>query len=346
MSSFYQQIWGTAARPGKVLCGFLSLCLTLLGLLFFTFLLTHLASVDQVLPVTGEHASDATYSQVRQQLGLDKPLWLQFWDYLYALMQGDFGVSRTTSQPVLDDLLRTFPATFELATSAIVLGFVGGITLALLSALKPGSVLDYLVRTVALLGYSVPVFWIGLLSLLLFYSVLHWSAGPGRVDDVYQYSAELPTGFVLFGNWSRNLAMLRNALAHLWLPACVLGFVSMASIARMLRTALLEESGKEYVTLARAMGASRWRILLFHILPNIQTVMVTVLMLSYASLLEGAILVETVFSWPGVGRYLTMALFAADIPAVLGATLLIGVCFILLNALADALIFLLDPRTR
>ncbi|WKV50687.1 MULTISPECIES: ABC transporter permease [Dickeya] len=346
MSPFYQQIWGTAARPGKVLGGFLSLCLTLLGLLFFTFLLTHLAPIDQALPVTGEHASDATYSQVRHQLGLDQPLWLQFWHYLSALLQGDFGVSRTTAQPVLQDLLRTFPATFELATCAIVIGFGGGVTLALLSALKPGGVLDYLVRGVTLLGYSVPVFWIGLLSLLLFYAVLHWSAGPGRFDDIYQYSAELPTGFVLLGGWNGDLAMFRNALAHLWLPACVLGFVSMASIARMLRTAILEECGKEYVTLARAMGASPLRILFFHILPNIQTVMVTVLMLSYASLLEGAILVETVFSWPGVGRYLTTALFAADIPAVLGATLLIGVCFILLNALADALIFLLDPRTR
>ncbi|QDX29855.1 ABC transporter permease [Dickeya poaceiphila] len=351
MSSFYQQIWGTAARPGKVLGGVVSLCLTLLGLLFFTFLLTHLASVDQVFPVTARYVGDTISGQISQPLGLSQPLWRQFWSYLFALMQGDLGVSRTTSQPVLDDLLRTFPATFELATSAIVLGFFGGITLALLSALKPGGVLDYLVRCVALLGYSVPVFWISLLGLLLFYAVLHWSAGPGRLDDIYQYPAELPSSLTLFNSWNLNswnhrLAMFRNALAHLWLPASVLGFVSMSSIARMLRTAILEECGKEYVTLAHAMGASPLRILLFHILPNIRMVMVTVLMLSYASLLEGAILVETVFSWPGVGRYLTAALFSADIPAVLGATLLIGVCFIVLNALADVLIFLLDPRTR
>ncbi|SLM63464.1 MULTISPECIES: ABC transporter permease [Dickeya] len=347
MNLFFQQRWGAVFRPGRMLGGVVSLCLTLFGLLFFTFLLTHLAPIDPALPVAGEHASEATYQQIRQQLGLDQSLSAQFWHYLSALLQGDFGVSRTTAQPVLQDLLRTFPATFELANCAIIIGFVGGVTLALISALKPGGLVDHLMRFIALIGYSVPVFWISLLCLWLFYARLHWSAGPGRVDDIYQYSVEWPTGFILLDSWrSGNPALLRNALAHLWLPACVLGLVSMAGIARMLRTAILEECGKEYVMLARALGASPLRILLFHVLPNIHAVMITVLMLSYASLLEGTILVETVFSWPGVGRYLTTALFAADIPAVLGATLLIGVCFIVLNALADALIFLLDPRTR
>ncbi|MGM3175065.1 ABC transporter permease [Dickeya lacustris] len=347
MNAFFQPLWGALSRPGRMLGAMVSLCLTVLGLLFFTFLLTHLAPIDPALPVAGEHASESTYQQTRQQLGLDHSLWLQFWHYLSALLHGDFGTARTTGQPVLQDLLRTFPATFELASCAIVIGFIGGITLALISALKPGGVLDHLMRFIALIGYSVPVFWISLLCLWLFYAHWNWSAGPGRLDDVYQYSAEWPTGFVLLDSWrSGNSAMLRNALAHLWLPAGVLGLVAMAGIARMLRTAILEECGKEYVMLARSLGASPLRILLFHVLPNIHAVMITVLMLSYASLLEGAILVETVFSWPGVGRYLTMALFAADIPAVLGATLLIGICFIVLNTLADALILLLDPRTR
>jgi peptide/nickel transport system permease protein len=235
----------------------------------------------------------------------------------------------------------------ELATCAIIFGAVFGISLALLAAWKPGSLLDNLARMISLLGYSVPIFWLGLLGLLLFYAVLHWSAGPGRLDDLYVYTLEPKTGFVLIDSWlSGDPEMFRNALAHLWLPVVVLGLLAMAGITRLLRAALLEESNKEYVTLARAKGAGRGRILLRHIFPNVLGTLITVLALSYASLLEGAVLTETVFSWPGVGRYLTTALFASDTPAILGGTLLIGTCFIILNALADALTYLTDPRTR
>ncbi len=229
----------------------------------------------------------------------------------------------------------------------MIFGAVFGITLALLAAWKPGSVLDNLARLVSLLGYSVPVFWLGLLGLLLFYAVLHWSAGPGRLDDIWIYTMEPKTGFVLIDSWlSGDPEMFRNALAHLWLPVVVLGMLSMAGITRLLRAALLEESNKEYVTLARAKGAGRVRILLLHIFPNVLGTLITVLALSYATLLEGSVLTETVFAWPGVGRYLTTALFSSDVPAILGSTLLIGGCFVLLNTLADALTYLTDPRTR
>lgn len=332
---------------GRLAASLFSLLVTLLGLLAFTFMLSHLSPVDPVLQIAGDHASESTYAQVRRDLGLDQPVLMQFWHYIEHLARGDMGISRITNQPVVSDLMRTFPATIELATCAMIFGALSGISLALLAAWKPGSIVDNLARLISLLGYSVPVFWLGLLGLLLFYAVLHWSAGPGRLDDIYIYTLEPKTGFVLIDSWlSGDREMFRNALAHLWLPVVVLGMLSMAGITRLLRAALLEESSKEYVTLARAKGAGRGRILLLHIFPNVSGTLITVLALSYATLLEGSVLTETVFAWPGVGRYMTTALFASDAPAILGSTLLIGSCFILLNALADALTWLTDARTR
>ncbi|ATA21812.1 peptide/nickel transport system permease protein [Gibbsiella quercinecans] len=339
-----RQRWRWAQR---LLGGAASLVLTLLGLLLFTFMLSHLAPIDPALQIAGDHASEAIYAQVRHDLGLDQPLPVQFWRYLVYLAHGDMGISRTTGQPVLSDLLRTFPATVELATCAIILGALCGITLALLAVYKPGSLLDNAARLVSLLGYSVPIFWLSLLGMLLFYATLHWSAGPGRLDDIYLYTMESRTGFILIDAWlSGDREIFYNALMHLWLPVVALALLSMAGITRLLRAAMLEECNKEYVTLARAKGACRVRILLRHVFPNVLGTLITVLTLSYASLLEGAVLTETVFAWPGVGRYLTNALFAADTPAILGATLLIGTCFVLLNALADALTYAVDPRTR
>jgi peptide/nickel transport system permease protein len=334
-------------KSGRLLTGLASLLVTLLGLLAFTFMLSHLSPVDPALQIAGDHASESTYAQVRHDLGLDKPLPVQFWHYLTHLAHGDLGISSLTNQAVSSDLLRTFPATIELATCAMIFGAFFGIVLALLAAWKPGSLLDNLARMISLLGYSVPVFWLGLLGLLLFYAVLHWSAGPGRLDDIWIYTLEPKTGLVLVDSWlSGDPEMFRNAVAHLWLPVVVLGLLAMAGITRLLRAALLEESSKEYVTLARAKGASRGRILLLHVFPNVRGTLITVLALSYATLLEGSVLTETVFAWPGVGRYMTTALFASDTPAILGSTLLIGSCFIILNALADALTRLTDPRTR
>ncbi|MBM0749325.1 ABC transporter permease [Pantoea eucrina] len=343
-TGFARSLW---QRGSRLVTSLLSLLVTLLGLLAFTFMLSHLSPVDPVQQIAGDHASEATYAQVRHDLGLDQPVLVQFWRYISHLARGDLGLSHLTNQPVSADLLRTFPATIELATCAMIFAAVSGVALALLAAWKPGSVIDNVARFISLLGYSVPVFWLGLLGLLLFYAVLHWSAGPGQLDDIWVYTLEPKTGFVLIDSWlSGDPEMFRNAIAHLWLPVVILGLLAMAGITRLLRAALLEESSKEYVVLARAKGAGRTRILLRHILPNVTGTLITVIALSYATLLEGSVLTETVFAWPGVGRYMTNALFSADVPAILGATLLIGGCFILLNAVADALTWLTDPRTR
>lgn len=344
-SGALRRFWTSRLQPW--LSGFLSFLMTLFGLLVFTFILSRAAPIDPALQLVGDHASEATYQQARHQLGLDQPLPMQFLNYVNQMLHGDLGVSQITQQPVVNDLATAFPATIELATVAMFFGALFGILLASLAVYKPGSILDHGARLISLLGYSVPVFWLGLLGLLLFYATLHWSAGPGRLDDIYTYTMEYNSGFVLFDALrTGDPEIMLNAIGHLWLPVAVLALLSMASITRLLRAVMLEESNKEYVILAQAKGAARARILFSHIFPNVLGTLITILALSYASLLEGAVLTETVFAWPGLGRYLTSALFASDTAAVLGSTLLIGTCFVTLNAIADALTRWVDPRTR
>ena len=202
-------------------------------------------------------------------------------------------------------------------------------------------------RTLTLLGNSVPVFWLGLLMLALFYARLQWSAGPGRLDDIYQFTIEPRSGFALIDTWlSGDREAFTNAINNLILPVLLLAYFSLASITRLTRSACLGEMNKEYILLARAKGASEMTILLRHVLPNIRGTLLTVIALAYTSMLEGAVLTETVFSWPGIGRYLTTALFAGDTTAIMGGTLLIGVCFVLINNLTDLLVRLTDPRLR
>jgi peptide/nickel transport system permease protein len=319
--------------------------LTLAGLIVVTFLMTRLSPVDPALQLVGSHASQSTYDTARAELGLDRPLPEQFAIYVSRLAQGDLGTATSTGQPVARDLARAFTATIELATVAIVLATVLGLSLGILAASRPGGLLDGIVRVVSLVGYSVPIFWLGLLVLLLFYAKLHWAPGTGRLDVLFQYTLKPVTGFALVDTWLADQpGAFRSAAAHLVLPAGVLAFYALAGIARLTRSALMGELGQEYVLTARAKGAGTWRVILVHALPNVAGTLLTVVALAYASLLEGAVLTETVFAWPGVGRYLTVALFAGDTAAILGSTLTIGAAFVLLNSLTDAAVERLDPR--
>lgn len=330
-----------------LLQGLFTLALTILGLLLVTFALSALSPVDRVLQIVGDHASQSTYDQVRHQLGLDRPLPVQFWHYVVNLAHGDLGVASATGQPVLQDLLSAFPATLELATLALILGALLGVIAGVLCARYAGTPWDLLVRTFTLLGNSVPIFWLGLLLLALFYAKLQWSAGPGRLDDIYQYTVTPQTGFVLIDTWlSGDPQAFKNAISHLVLPVLLLAYYSLASITRLTRSACLSEMNKEYILLARAKGAGEMTILLRHVLPNIRGTLLTVIALAYTSMLEGAVLTETVFSWPGIGRYLTTALFAGDTTAIMGGTLLIGVSFVVINNLTDLLVRVTDPRVR
>ncbi len=324
-----------------------SLLLMLVALLLVTFLIGKAAPIDPVLQVVGDRASRETYEQARVELGLDKPLYTQFIRYTVQAAQGNLGKSTSTGRAVVADLKQYFPATLELATAGILIGTLLGVPLGMLAAHHHNRWIDQLLRLVCLVGYSVPVFWLGLIGLLIFYAKLGWVAGPGRLDDVYLYTLTSWSNLVLVDAIrASNMEAARNGVMHLLLPATLLGYFSLAYIFRMTRSFFLEELGKEYVMTARIKGASEPRVLLQHVLPNVVAPLVTVISLSYAVLLEGAVLTETVFSWPGIGLYITNALFSADVAAVLGGTLLVGICFVMLNTLTDLFGHLADPRLR
>jgi peptide/nickel transport system permease protein len=291
-----------------------------------------------------------TRARIRTSRRAAISVWIRSWPvqferYVSHALHADLGISASTGQHVSDDLASVFPATVELATIAMLVSAAVGLAFGLLGAWRPGGAIDALIRLLSLAGNSVPIFWFGLLSLYLFYAHLHWAGGPGRLDDAFEYSIDRVTGFVLIDTWRSGVpGAFANAIAHLVLPVLVLAANTIGNIARMTRAALLGEAAREYVIVARAKGAGEARVMLGHILPNAAGTVLTVLGLSYARLLEGAVLTETVFAWPGIGRYLTTALFAADTPAILGATLVIGVCFVVLNRCTDLLVRAVDPR--
>ena len=321
--------------------------LTYLGLLAVTFFIGRVIPVDPVLAIVGDRAPEELVQRVREELGLNKPLWEQFALYVSKALQGDFGTSVLTSNPVWDDIVKTFPATLELATCGIVLGAGLGVPLGVWAAVRRGGVADHLVRVLGLVGYSVPIFWLGMMALVLFYAKLDWVGGPGRIDVAFEYSVPRVTGLLLLdaalaGEWEA----FGSAISHLVLPASLLGYFSMAYISRMTRSFMLAELGQEYIVAARAKGLSESRIIWRHALRNAMVPLVTVIALSYAGLLEGSVLTETVFAWPGLGLYITNSLQNADMNAVLGGTIVVGTVFIGLNLFSDLLYQLLDPRTR
>ena len=322
-----------------------SLALTFVGLTAVTFFIGRLTKIDPVLAVVGDKASMEVYQQTYLALGLDKPLIVQYSLYLKRVLSGEFGISVLTSQPVLSDLLRVFPATFELATIAIIIGVAIGVPAGVWAGARKGRWPDHVIRIVGLFGYSVPVFWLGLVGLFFFYGKLGWVSGTGRLDVFYDDIVTTRTGVILIdaaieGEWD----IFRNAFSHLILPATILGYFSLAYIARMTRSFMINQLAQEYVTAARVKGRSFWGAVWGHAFPNIMVPLITVIGLSYASLLEGAVLTETVFAWPGLGLYITRALFNSDMNAVLGGTILVGTIFVGINLFSDFLYRIFDPR--
>ena len=335
---------GMAGTLGRFLVVIL---LTYLGLLAVTFFIGRVMPVDPVLAIVGDRAPEHVIARVREELGLNKPLYAQFYSYLRKVLSGDFGTSVLTANPVMQDIRRAFPATLELASLGILFGAGLGVPLGVWAAVRRGKLVDQVVRIIGLVGYSVPIFWLGLMALLVFYAKLGWVAGPGRIDVAYEFTLGPVTGLLLLdtamaGEWEA----FGNALSHLILPASLLGYFSMAYISRMTRSFMLNELAQEYVVAARAKGLSEARIIWRHALRNALVPLVTVIALSYAGLLEGSVLTETVFAWPGLGLYITNSLQNADMNAVLGGTIVVGSVFIGLNLLSDLLYKILDPRTR
>lgn len=338
--------WATAAIR-QVISFVASLAITFIGLTAVTFFIGRLTNIDPVLAVVGDKASKQVYDNAYIALGLDKPLFVQYALYLKRVVTGDLGISVLTSQPVVNDLVRVFPATFELATIAIIIGVLVGVPAGVLAGARKGQLPDHIVRITGLFGYSVPVFWLGLVGLFVFYGKLGWVSGTGRLDVFYDDIVTSRTGIILLdsaleGEWE----IFSNALSHLVLPASILGYYSLAYIARMTRSFMIDQLAQEYVITARVKGRSFWGAVWLHAFPNIMVPLITVIGLSYASLLEGAVLTETVFAWPGLGLYITRALFNSDMNAVMGGTILIGAVFITINLFSDFLYKVFDPRLK
>ncbi len=324
-----------------------SAVVTLMGLLALTFFIGRMLPIDPVIAIVGEQADASTYDMVYKQLGLDKPLYVQFAYFMGDMLRGEFGNALFTGNKVSADLLRVFPATIELATIAITIGVCLGMPIGVLAAVYRGSAIDHFARIVGLLGYSVPTFWSGLMGLVLFYAMLGWVGGPGRLDVYYIDVVDRVTGLMLVdaaiaGEWE----VWQNAFSHIVLPASILSFSAIAFISRLTRSFMLAQLSQEYILAARVKGLSKWKVIRKHAFRNIAVQLLTIVALAYAILLEGAVVTETVFAWPGFGRYLVSGLLAGDMNAVLACVLLVGIIFVTINLVSDILYKILDPRTK
>ncbi|MDU6924691.1 ABC transporter permease [Franconibacter helveticus] len=320
------------------------LVLVMAGVCVITFIISHMIPGDPARLLAGDRATDEIVQHIRQQLGLDQPLYVQFYRYVADLFQGDLGTSIRTGRPVLADLKTFFPATLELALCSLVLAMVIGIPLGILSAVYRNRWLDHLVRLMAITGISTPAFWLGLGVIVLFYG--HWQIlpGSGRLDDWLDPPARV-TGFYLIDSLlAGDPEVFFNALQHLILPSLTLAFVHLGIVARQIRSAMLEQLSEDYIRTAKASGLPGWYIILRYALPNALIPSVTVLGLALGDLLYGAVLTETVFAWPGMGAYVVASIQALDFPAVMGFAVVVSFAYVLVNLLVDLLYLWIDPR--
>ena len=319
---------------------------TFLGMTLVAFLLIRLVPGDPIETMAGERGIDAArHAALLKEYGLDRPVMVQYGIYIGRVLHGDLGKSIITHEPVLREFAALFPATLELGFCAIVFALLLGIPAGIIAAVRRNSVLDHGVMGVSLTGYSMPIFWWGLLLILLFSVQLGWTPVSGRLD--VKYFIEPTTGFLLVDSWlSGEKGAFRSAVSHLILPAIVLGTNPLAVIARMTRSAMLEVLGEDYIRTARAKGLSSLRVVGLHALRNALIPVVTVIGLQIGVLFTGAILTETIFSWPGVGKWLVEAIGRRDYPVLQGGILLIGTMVMAVNLLVDITYGIINPRIR
>ncbi|PIY73846.1 MAG: peptide ABC transporter permease [Rhodobacterales bacterium CG_4_10_14_0_8_um_filter_70_9] len=319
---------------------------TLFGITVLAFGFIRVLPGDPVLLLAGERGlSPERYEALLKQFGYDQPLWRQYLDFLGGLMQGDLGISIITKKPVLSEFLALFPATLELAFCAMVFAVVIGLPAGVIAATKRGKLLDQAMMGTALIGYSMPIFWWGLLLIVVFSGMLGWTPVSGRMSLMYYFPT--PTGFMLIDSLlSGEKGAFASAVRHLILPAIVLGTIPLAVIARQTRSAMLEVLGEDYVRTARAKGLSPMRVVGVHALRNALIPVITVIGLTTGTLLAGAILTETIFSWPGVGKWMVDSIFRRDYPAVQGGLILIALVVMVVNLLVDVAYGFINPRIR
>jgi peptide/nickel transport system permease protein len=283
-------------------------------------------------------------AEFRAKAGLDRPLWERYWIFLKGLAHGDLGESIATQRPVLEDIVQYAPATIELSTTAFLLALVIGVPLGILAAVRRDSWIDHVARFVSLIGVSSPTFWLAFIALAVFYGGLQLAPGPGRLDPAAMSPANVTGLFLVDSILARDWETLREVVAHLVLPSVVLASATLGLITRTTRASMLETLGQEYIRVARAKGLKQRAIVLGHALPNALIPVVTVAGLAYANMLTGAVMTESIFSWPGLGRYTFRSAVAVDFPAILGITLLVAMVYVVINLITDLSYALLDPR--
>jgi dipeptide transport system permease protein len=320
---------------------------TFFALMFVTFLMIRLVPGDPVEVRRGERGiTPERHAELLHEMGLDRPVWEQFADYVWGLFHGDFGVSIITKTPILQEFLTLFPATLELTLCAMIFAIALGIPAGVIAATRRGGIYDQTLMGLALTGYSMPIFWWGLILILIMSNTLHLTPVSGRIDLI-KYYFEPVTGFMLIDSLlSGQKGAFLDAVRHLILPTIVLGTVPLATVARMTRSAMLEVLGEDYVRTARAKGLPWRRIIGLHALRNALIPVVTVIGLQIGTLLAGAVLTETIFSWPGVGKWLVESIARRDYPALQGGIMLISSIVILCNVIVDVLYGLINPRIR
>jgi peptide/nickel transport system permease protein len=319
--------------------------IVMFGVATIVFFITRVIPADPVGAILGGNAPIERVDEMRRQLGLDKPITLQFVDYIKGIARADFGVSLKSNRPVLKDIINYFPATIELAFVSIIFAVLVGVILGILSAIHRNKPIDHFSRFFSILGVSMPVFWLGLLLLLLFYYHLDWFPGGGR-HNLFIIPSRI-TGLVLLDSiLTRDWTAFWDGLRHIILPAFVLGYASAASIARIMRASMLDILRQDFIRTAKSKGLSKKVVIYRHALKNALIPVVTIIGLSLGSLLSGAVLTETIFSWPGLGRYIVNALLVLDYPAVTGGALFIAFVYSLANLLVDISYAALDPRMR
>lgn len=318
----------------------------LFGLVIVTFAISRLIPTDPARLIAGDFASEEVVEQIRVELGFDKSLFEQFWIYLTELLRGDLGISITSGQPVLQDIATYAPATLELAVFAMVIAVIGGITFGVLSAVYKDGWIDQTVRLIAMAGVSTPSFWLALLLLLLFYGQLGWLPSGGRIDPTLELFPRITGLYTIDSLIAGRIDAFASAIMHIFLPALCLALITMGGFARLVRASLLEELGRSYVRTARSIGLTQRQIVLRHALPNALTPFVTQLGLSFAAMLTGAVVTESIFGWPGMGGYILQATETLDFPAIMGFTIIVGIIYATMNLLIDLIYLLIDPRLR
>ena len=319
---------------------------TFLGVTLVAFSLVRLVPGDPIEVWAGERGvSPERHAELLERFGFDRPIWEQYLGFLGELLQGNLGQSIVTRQPVIDEFLTLFPATFELSLAAMIFALLIGLPAGIIAGVRRGSAFDHTVMAVSLTGYSMPIFWLGLLLIILFSGTLGWTPVSGRISALYYF--EPVTGFMLIDSLlSGQPGAFRSALSHLILPTITLGTIPLAVIARQTRSAMIEVLGEDYIRTAHAKGLGPVRIIGLHALRNALIPVITIIGLQTGVLLAGAILTETIFAWPGVGNWLVNSIFRRDYPSVQGGVLLVACIVIGVNLLVDIAYGLINPRIR